>query len=62
MGYSCFHCGRNSVVWDSDYNLDEYYDDDSLDGVVHVLHCVNCGAKIEYRVEEEEYGDYDEED
>lgn len=40
--HECFHCGRRSVIWDSD----------SMEGdwIVHVLHCENCGAQIEYTV------------
>lgn len=51
--YECFNCGTQSVVWMADFDYDDY----GLEGVgiVHVLHCTNCGADIEYMV-----GDTDE--
>lgn len=50
--FECFHCLQRSVVWDSDYNPgDMGYE---WTGVVHVLHCANCGAMIEYVVIDEE--------
>lgn len=46
--YECFHCMKRAVVWDSDFDFSDYgYEGE---GVVHVLHCANCGAEIEYRV------------
>lgn len=44
----CFHCGSTSVIWDNDYD----YEDCGLEGygIVHLLHCKDCGAEIEYRV------------
>ncbi len=46
--YQCFHCLENKVVWDNDYNYDDLgYDGD---GIVHKLHCCNCGAEIEYKI------------
>ena len=46
--YQCFHCLHNTVVWDSDFDLSDMgYEGE---GVVHVCHCTNCGAEIEYRV------------
>ena len=40
--YECFHCGHQSVIWDCDFTFDE--------GLVHIYHCANCGAEIEYRI------------
>lgn len=46
--YECFHCGNRSVIWDSDFDLKGCgYE---CDGVVHVLHCANCGAEIQYTI------------
>ena len=47
--YECFHCCTRGVIWDSDFTFDDY----GLDGkgIVHVCHCVNCGAVIEYFIE-----------
>lgn len=42
--YQCFHCLQNAVVWDSDYDLEDFGMEGS--GVVHVCHCTNCGAEI----------------
>lgn len=52
--YECFHCGSNSVVWDSDFDLEDFGYEGV--GVVHECHCANCGADITYavRFDEEE--------
>ena len=44
--YQCFHCLSESVIWDADFDYEDY----GLEGcgVVHCLHCANCGAEIEY--------------
>lgn len=46
--YECFHCGARAVIWDADFDFDDYgYDGE---GIVHACHCTNCGAEIEYRI------------
>lgn len=46
--YECFHCGEQAVVWDSDYDFSDFgYEGE---GIVHILHCSNCGAEIEYDI------------
>jgi len=46
--YECFHCCTKGVIWDSDFNFEDFgYEGE---GVVHCCHCTNCGAEIEYRV------------
>ena len=46
--FECFHCLSRGVMWDSDFSFEDFgYDGD---GIVHVLHCTECGARIEYRV------------
>ena len=46
--YECFHCCTKSVIWDSDFDFSDFgYEGE---GIVHVCHCTNCGAEIEYRV------------
>lgn len=51
MGYECFHCGQKTVGWDSDFDFEDMgYEGE---GVVHICHCTNCGAEIEYRVSNE---------
>ena len=47
--YQCFHCGSQSVIWDNDHMFDELGYDGY--GMVHLCHCMNCGAEIEYRIE-----------
>lgn len=46
--FECFHCCRKSVVWDSDFDFSDFGLEGN--GVVHVCHCTNCGAEIEYKV------------
>ena len=39
---------HKSVIWDSDFDFSDMgYEGE---GIVHVCHCTNCGAEIEYRV------------
>ena len=55
--YECFHCCTKSVIWDSDFDFSDFgYEGE---GVVHICHCDNCGAEIEYRVP---CGDMEDED
>ena len=56
--YECFHCGMKAVIWDSDFNFEDYCEEG--EGVIHVCHCTNCGAEITYKVpipDEEEDAD-----
>ena len=46
--YECFHCLQKSVIWDSDFDFEDYGYDGA--GVVHICHCTTCGADIEYRI------------
>jgi len=46
--YECFHCGQRSVVWQADFDFEDYCFEGQ--GIVHVLTCANCGADIEYRI------------
>ena len=46
--YQCFHCCTQSVIWDNDFSYEEMgYEGD---GIVHICHCTNCGAEIEYKI------------
>ena len=46
--YECFHCCTRGVIWDCDYDFEDFgYDGE---GIVQMCHCVNCGAEIEYRI------------
>ena len=46
--YECFHCGHRSVIWQADFDFEDFGLDG--EGIVHVCHCSNCGADIEYYV------------
>lgn len=50
--YECFHCGEQTVIWDNDFTFEDYGLEG--EGLIHVLHCANCGAVIEYYLAEEE--------
>ncbi len=53
--YQCFHCQKNSVVWQCDYSYEDFgYEGE---GIVQICHCANCGAEIEYRIPLEETED-----
>ena len=46
--YQCFHCGAYAVIWQADFDFDDYgYEGE---GIVQVCKCTNCGAEIEYRI------------
>ena len=46
--FQCFHCLQQSLIWDSDYDFEDFgYEGD---GIVQILHCVNCGGEVEYRI------------
>ena len=46
--YQCFHCLEKAVIWDCDYSFEDFgYEGE---GIVHICHCSNCGAEIEYRI------------
>lgn len=56
--YQCFHCLTNGVIWDNDFTFEDFNMEG--EGIVHVCHCSNCGAEIEYYIsceEEEESSD-----
>ena len=52
--YECFHCGTRAVVWNGDFNSEDYGYPEG--GIIHELTCNNCGAEIQYLIlpEEEE--------
>lgn len=46
--YQCFHCLKNGVCWECDYDFEDFgYEGE---GVIHICHCANCGAEIEYKI------------
>lgn len=44
--YQCFNCGQYAVIWMNDFDFEDYGIDGK--GIVHVCHCTNCDADIEY--------------
>lgn len=54
--YQCFHCGRNAVIWDSDFSGDDAFANGDENGVVHFCHCTNCGAEIQYYIKGDKEG------
>lgn len=48
MAYECFHCGQKSVFWENDFDFEDYGLEG--EGIVHICHCSNCNADIEYYV------------
>lgn len=49
--YQCFHCLQYTVGWDADFSFEDMgYEGE---GLVHICHCHNCGAEIEYRIAED---------
>ena len=36
------------MVWDADFDFEDFGYEGQ--GIVHIYHCANCGAEIEYRV------------
>lgn len=46
--YECFHCGERAVIWLSDFSFEDYGKEG--EGIIHVCHCSNCGAEIQYMV------------
>ena len=55
MMYECFHCGERAVIWQNDYDFEDYGIDG--DGIIHDLRCSNCGARITYEVPDEPDGE-----
>ena len=53
--YECFHCGARAVIWQSDFDFEDYGYEGK--GIIHVCHCNNCGAEIEYAVPINDEGD-----
>ena len=49
MCVHCFHCG-GTVVWDNDFSGDDVYGNGDENGIVHMCHCSNCSAEIQYYV------------
>lgn len=44
--WECMNCGKRAISWDNDFDFEDYGVEG--DGVVHVCHCMNCGAEVIY--------------
>lgn len=53
--YQCFHCCTIGVIWDAGFSFEDFGLEG--EGIVHICHCMNCGAEIEYYVPCEMNGD-----
>ena len=43
----CWWC-RGQLVWDSDFDAEDYYCEEGREGIVTFLHCSECGAIVTY--------------
>lgn len=43
----CWHCGEGEFVWQNDFSYDEWFANDSGDGIVSTFACSNCRAYAE---------------
>jgi len=50
--YECFHCLSRSVIWDADFDFEDYGEEG--EGIIHECHCANCGARITYYIRTDE--------
>lgn len=46
--FECFNCGEKAVLWMNDWTFEDYGMEG--EGLIHVLRCTNCGARITYEV------------
>lgn len=53
--YECFHCGCRAVVWDADFDFEDYGLEG--EGIVQECHCINCGAEIIYYISTDNEGE-----
>lgn len=44
----CFNCNQNAVIWDTDADFEDLGFEG--DGIIHLLHCTQCGAEIIYKI------------
>lgn len=46
--YECFHCGQKAVIWQADFDFEDY--GIGGEGIVQVCRCTACGAEILYLI------------
>ena len=49
----CWYCG-GQLCWDNDFNYEEVYGEGTGTGIVTYLHCLKCGATVEYVSKDED--------
>lgn len=47
--YECFHCGQRAVIWDADFDYEDYGIEGP--GIVQECHCTACGARVTYWID-----------
>lgn len=52
IAHECFHCGERSVVWDSDFSLEDVGMEGN--GIVQFCHRTHCNAKILYILKDDD--------
>lgn len=58
--FECFHCGEKAVIWDCDYDSEDFGYMEP--GIVQVLHCSHCNAEIQYFIKTRRKGEENGED
>ena len=48
---------ERAVIWDCDYDFEDFGYEGQ--GIVHICHCTNCGAEIEYDIRIPDDEDHD---
>ena len=49
MGDKCWYCG-GKLRWNADFNYDEIHGEG--EGIVSFLTCADCGAEVQYSLED----------
>lgn len=49
----CWYCG-GELCWENDYNYEDVYGEGSGNGIVTKLHCMKCGAEVQYSLRDDE--------
>jgi hypothetical protein len=44
----CFICKSDKISQDADFTFEDYGEEGT--GIIHEYHCMNCGARITYRI------------
>lgn len=47
----CFMCKSSRISHDADFTFEDYGEEGI--GIIHEYHCMDCGARITYRIAED---------